>query len=408
MSGVGGQGMGASVLRREDRRFLLGKGRYTDDIVLPGQTWGVFVRSPYAHAAIRSIDASQALASPGVLAVLTGEDVAADGLGGVPCGWQITSKDGSVMVEPPHPALALGKVRHAGDPVVVGHRRDQGAGQGRRPARGGGLRPAARRGAPQDRRGRRRRPGVGRGSRQRLLRLAHRGCRGHGRRICRCGTCGVDRPGQQPHRPQRHRAARGQWRLRLGRRQIHALHHVAEPAPDAAAPGRLHPQGAGAQAAGGGAGRGRRLRIEDLSLRRGAAGALGVQAGRAAREMDLFAQRGVSFGRPWPGPRVPRRAGPGRRRQVPGPAGAHARQPGRVPLDFRAGRADLSPRHAPFRAVRAPRHLRRGEGGCSPTPCPWTPSAAPAGPRPPICWSAWWTRRRASWESIAWRSGART
>lgn len=114
-----GQGMGASVLRREDRRFLLGKGRYTDDIVLPGQTWGVFVRSPYAHAAIRSIDASQAAASPGVLAVLTGDDVAADGLGGVPCGWQITNKDGSVMVEPPHPALALGKVRHAGDPVVL-------------------------------------------------------------------------------------------------------------------------------------------------------------------------------------------------------------------------------------------------------------------------------------------------
>ncbi len=115
----GPQGMGASITRKEDRRFLLGKGRYTDDIVLPGQTWGVFVRSPYAHAAIRSIDASAALASPGVLAVLTGDDVAADGLGGIPCGWQITSKDGSVMVEPPHPALAQGKVRHAGDPVAL-------------------------------------------------------------------------------------------------------------------------------------------------------------------------------------------------------------------------------------------------------------------------------------------------
>jgi len=115
----GAQGMGASVLRREDRRFLLGKGRYTDDIVLPGQAWGVFVRSPYAHAAIRSIDAAQALASPGVLAVLTGDDVAADGLGGIPCGWQIKNKDGSVMVEPPHPALAQGKARHAGDPVVL-------------------------------------------------------------------------------------------------------------------------------------------------------------------------------------------------------------------------------------------------------------------------------------------------
>ncbi len=115
----GAQGMGASVARKEDRRFLLGKGRYTDDIVLPEQTWGVFVRSPYAHAAIRSVDAAAALASPGVLAVLTGDDVATDGLGGIPCGWQITNKDGSVMVEPPHPALAQGKVRHAGDPVAL-------------------------------------------------------------------------------------------------------------------------------------------------------------------------------------------------------------------------------------------------------------------------------------------------
>jgi carbon-monoxide dehydrogenase large subunit len=112
-------GIGAAVARKEDRRFLLGKGRYTDDIRLPQQTYAVFVRSPYAHAAIRGIDAAAALAAPGVLAVLTGADVAADGLGGLPCGWQITNKDGSKMVEPPHPALAQGKVRHVGDPVAM-------------------------------------------------------------------------------------------------------------------------------------------------------------------------------------------------------------------------------------------------------------------------------------------------
>jgi aerobic carbon-monoxide dehydrogenase large subunit len=112
-------GMGASVARREDRRFLLGKGRYTDDITLPNQSYAVFVRSPYAHAAIRSINAKEALAAPGVLAVLTGDDVAADGLGGIPCGWTITNKDGSKMVAPPHPALAQGKARHAGDPVAM-------------------------------------------------------------------------------------------------------------------------------------------------------------------------------------------------------------------------------------------------------------------------------------------------
>jgi len=118
-SAASGEGIGAAVTRREDRRFLLGKGRYTDDIQLPEQTWAVFVRSPHAHAAIRAIDAAGALAAPGVLAVLTGNDVAADGLGGIPCGWQIKNKDGSNMVEPPHPALAQGKVRHAGDPVAM-------------------------------------------------------------------------------------------------------------------------------------------------------------------------------------------------------------------------------------------------------------------------------------------------
>jgi carbon-monoxide dehydrogenase large subunit len=115
----GSEGLGASVARKEDRRFLLGKGRYTDDLQLQEQTWAVFVRSPHAHAAIRSIDAAAAKAAPGVLAVLTGEDVAADGLGGIPCGWQVKGKDGSNMIEPPHPALALGKARHAGDPVVM-------------------------------------------------------------------------------------------------------------------------------------------------------------------------------------------------------------------------------------------------------------------------------------------------
>jgi carbon-monoxide dehydrogenase large subunit len=113
------QGLGVSMARKEDRRFLLGKGRYTDDISLPGQAHAVFVRSPHAHAVIRSIDASQALAAPGVLAVLTGADVAADDLGNIPCGWTIKNKDGSTMVAPPHPALAQGKARHAGDPVAM-------------------------------------------------------------------------------------------------------------------------------------------------------------------------------------------------------------------------------------------------------------------------------------------------
>jgi carbon-monoxide dehydrogenase large subunit len=113
------QGIGASVKRKEDKRFLMGRGRYTDDVTLPDQTYAVFVRSPYAHAGIKKVDASAARAMPGVLAVLTGEDVAADGLGGIPCGWAVKNKDGSNMVEPPHPSLAHGTARHVGDPVVM-------------------------------------------------------------------------------------------------------------------------------------------------------------------------------------------------------------------------------------------------------------------------------------------------
>src|SRR5688500_16519963 len=112
-------GIGASVKRKEDRRFLLGKGQYTDDVTLPGQAYAVLARSPYASARLGAIAADGARAVPGVLAVLTGAEVAADGLGGIPCGWLVKSKDGSNMVEPPHPALAQGQVRHVGDPVAM-------------------------------------------------------------------------------------------------------------------------------------------------------------------------------------------------------------------------------------------------------------------------------------------------
>ena len=112
-------GIGASVKRREDKRFLVGKGQYVDDILIPGQTYAIFVRSPHAHAKLSKVDISAAQKAPGVVAVLTGDDVAADGLGGIPCGWLIKNKDDSPMVEPPHPALAQGKVRHVGDPVAM-------------------------------------------------------------------------------------------------------------------------------------------------------------------------------------------------------------------------------------------------------------------------------------------------
>ena len=109
-------GIGASVKRVEDQRFLTGKGNYTDDINRPDQTYAYMLRSPHAHAKIISIDSSNAQSSEGVVAIFTGDDMQ---VGGLPCGWQIHSEDGSPMHEPPHPALAQGKVRHVGDQVAV-------------------------------------------------------------------------------------------------------------------------------------------------------------------------------------------------------------------------------------------------------------------------------------------------
>lgn len=111
--------IGAAVKRKEDYRFLTGAGQYTDDVVQAHQSYAVFLRSPYAHARIVRIDAEAARKQRGVLAVLTGEDLATDKVNGLPCGWLIHSLDGSPMKEPPHPVLAQGKVRHVGDQVAL-------------------------------------------------------------------------------------------------------------------------------------------------------------------------------------------------------------------------------------------------------------------------------------------------
>src|SRR6516225_3481398 len=112
-------GIGVPLRRREDRRFLTGRGRYVHDIMLRQQLHAVFLRSPHSHAEIAAIVKAEALASPGVEAIFTAEDVTADKLNGVPCAWGIAGKDGTPMKEPPHPLLARGKVRHVGDPVAM-------------------------------------------------------------------------------------------------------------------------------------------------------------------------------------------------------------------------------------------------------------------------------------------------
>src|SRR5215467_5572850 len=97
--------IGTPVRRREDYRFLTGQGTYTDDINRPGQLYAYILRSPHANARIAGLDTGAAQRAAGVVAVYTGADFAADGIGGLPCGWQVHSKDGSPMHEPPHPVL---------------------------------------------------------------------------------------------------------------------------------------------------------------------------------------------------------------------------------------------------------------------------------------------------------------
>ncbi|WP_109464336.1 xanthine dehydrogenase family protein molybdopterin-binding subunit [Albibacillus kandeliae] len=110
-------GIGASSKRREDVRFLTGAGNYTDDINIRGQAYVYFLRSDIAHGKINKIDTSDAEAMPGVVRIFTGKDF--EGVGGLPCGWQVTDRHGQPMQEPPHPVLAQGKVRHVGDPIAA-------------------------------------------------------------------------------------------------------------------------------------------------------------------------------------------------------------------------------------------------------------------------------------------------
>ncbi|MEP3525095.1 MAG: xanthine dehydrogenase family protein molybdopterin-binding subunit [Hyphomicrobiales bacterium] len=112
-------GIGARTLRKEDKRFITGRGQYTDDITLPGQLHASFVRSPHAHAKIKSIDTSAAKAMDGVIDVLTGDQLVADGIGNIICGWMIHSKDGSPMNMGAWPAMAPETVRFVGEAVAI-------------------------------------------------------------------------------------------------------------------------------------------------------------------------------------------------------------------------------------------------------------------------------------------------
>ena len=111
--------VGQPVSRREDPRLLRGEGRFLQDMVFAGETHAAILRSPHAHACIRSIDADASRAMPGVLAVLTGADYEADGLGSIPCDMSQNRRDGSPMYRPYRPALAVDRAVHVGYPVAL-------------------------------------------------------------------------------------------------------------------------------------------------------------------------------------------------------------------------------------------------------------------------------------------------
>ena len=111
--------VGKAVRRREDRRFLTGKGRYVDDLHRAGELAAVFVRSPHAHAVVKAVDTAAAKGAPGVVAVFVGADMEADSIGSLPCGWTVTDRHGEPHKNPNHFPLVRDKVRYVGDHVAV-------------------------------------------------------------------------------------------------------------------------------------------------------------------------------------------------------------------------------------------------------------------------------------------------
>ena len=210
---MGVEGIGASVVRKEDRRFITGKGRYVDDIKLLGMTHAHFVRSPHAHAKVKSIDTSAAMKMPGVVGVLTGQQIVDDKIGNLICGWAITSKDGTGMKMGAWPAMAPETVRFVGQAVAVVIAETKNQAKRRRRGRGRQLRGIAgrRRHSRRDQAGR---AAAAPGSAgQRDLRLDHR--RGS-RDRCRVqggGQRRLARHHQQPPGAERDGAARGDRRI---------------------------------------------------------------------------------------------------------------------------------------------------------------------------------------------------
>ena len=282
-------GIGASVRRKEDQRFITGKGHYTDDINRPGQAAIYFIRSPHAHAKIKNIDTAAAAKMPGVAGVFTGEQFAQDKLGNLICGWTVLSKDGSPMKMAPHAALAAGKANHVGDAVavVIADTLAQAKDAAEKvvvdyeplpavvdPAK------AAQKGAPL----------IHDSAPNNTIYNWHIGdAAATDSRVQERQARHQARIHQQPAGAERHGAARGSGRIRFRERPPDLVERDAEPACRPPGHRRLRRHGARAQIARHRPRRRRRFRLEDFHLSgRGRLPVGGAQA-RPAGEVDLRA-----------------------------------------------------------------------------------------------------------------------
>ena len=215
-------GIGQPVRRKEDVRLLTGRGTYTDDIDRPGQAHAFVLRSPHAHARILSIDTAAARAAPGVLAVLTGRDAEADGIGHFPVMVEVPGRDGGKLWPTPREILQTAKVRFVGDPValVVAETRQEAQDAAELVEVEYDLLPSVTDTAAADRAGRA--AGLG-GARQQPLRPLEQRARGGGRRGLRARRArGAGGAGEQPAGRQPDGAARRHRRVRPGDGRLHA------------------------------------------------------------------------------------------------------------------------------------------------------------------------------------------
>ena len=356
-------GIGAAVRRKEDQRFITGKGHYTADMNRPGQTHAYFVRSPHAHAKIKNIDTKAAVAAPGVLAVLTGAELAADKIGNLICGWMIHSKDGSPMKMAPHPAIAHGKACHVGDAVaaVIAETLSQAKDAAEKVKVDYEVLPAV---ADPAKAQAKSTPQIHEVAPANTIYQWHLGDAKAADAAIKAAKHVTkldfinNRLVPNAIEP---RAAIGEYDH--GTDNLHALEHHAESARRPPRHRRLRRHGARAQAARDRPRRRRRFRFQDFHLSRGSRLPVGVAKDWPAGQMGLRSLGSFRHRCARPRSRDPCRDGVRCRRQDHGVAREDHGQSRRLHVDVLVLGADLSLRHAALRPIRDSRDLLRGRRG---------------------------------------------